>query len=521
MIQKIIDAIKKVLPVKAEIAVAASEKEDFGHYSTNAAFKLAPLLKKKPMEIANELAEKLKEISDLFSRVEAVAPGFVNFWLTSEILQKEVARILKSKTLYPKPSTLNPKKINVEFVSANPTGPLTMANGRGGFYGDALANVLENAGHKVTREYFINDTGNQIRLLGDSILAVLGKIRKKEEHYKGRYIQELAKKFRKDIKDQDALSLGQKAAKVLLNEIKKSLGKAGIKFDEWFSENKNLHQRHELKKTLAFLERKGLIEQKDGAVWLGDAVLIKSDNSPTYFLADLAYHYDKFLKRKFDLVIDIWGADHHGYAEKMKKGVRDLGIDLNRLKIIIIQLVRLVSGNKEVKMSKRTGEFITMDELLKKVGVDVARFFFLMHSPDTHMDFDLDLAKERSQKNPVYYVQYAYVRCVNILRKSQFLIINYQLPNLNLLNSESEIKLMLEMAKFPDVLAETAKDYQVHRLTKYAIELARAWHNFYEKERVVGAGGDLEKARLALAAGAKIVFENLFGILGIGKPKKM
>ena len=309
---------------------------------------------------------------------------------------------------------------------------------------------------------------------------------------------------------------------ILLKEIKLSLKKAGIKHDIFFSEDKNLHKKEELDKTLRFLSKMGLVEKRQGATWFknSDSVLVKSDGNPTYFLADLAYHYDKLLKRKFDLAIDIWGADHHGYAQRMKKGVQALGVKPERLKILITQLVRLVSGSKEVKMSKRKGEFVTLDELLKEVGSDAARFFFLMHSLDTHMDFDLDLAKEKSQKNPVYYAQYALVRCVNILRKVKGKRLKAQ-GNLNLLNSDSEIKLMLELVKFPDVLAETTQDYQVHRLTRYAMELARAFHNFYEKERVLNAEGDLKNARLALVLATKIVFENLFDILGISKPKKM
>ncbi|MBI3046153.1 MAG: arginine--tRNA ligase [Candidatus Harrisonbacteria bacterium] len=522
MLEFIKKEIKKAVGTEVDFNVSASEKEDFGHYSTNAAFKLAPVLKKSPMAVAKEIELNVKgQKSNVFSKVEAVAPGFINFWLKPEILQKELKEILKKKNKYGNLRSttygLRAQKINLEFVSANPTGPLTMANGRSGFYGDVLANVLENAGHKVTREYYINDTGNQIKLLGESILAVAGKIPWKEEYYQGDYI--------KKLKDKSA----KQATTILLKSIKASLKSAGIKHDVWFSEEKNLHKKGELKKTLQFLEKKGLVEKKDGALWLGDGVLIKSDGNPTYFLADLAYHYDKFLKRKFNLAIDIWGADHHGYAQRMKKGIEALGVKPERLKILITQLVRLVSGGKEVKMSKRKGEFITLDELLKEVGApssakatagkDAARFFFLMHSLDTHMDFDLDLAKERSQKNPVYYAQYAYVRVLNILKRANLRLTTY---DLRLLKSDSEVKLMLELVKLPDVLAQTAEDYQVHRLTRYATELAKAFHNFYEKERVIGFGDkNLEQSRLALVSATKIILENLFDILGISKLKKM
>jgi len=380
-----------------------------------------------------------------------------------------------------------------------------MANGRGGFYGDVLSNVLESVGHKVTREYYVNDAGNQVRLLGESIKAVEGKIEDKEEYYKGDYIKKLKGKTAKQ------------AIAILLKEIKKSLKKAGINQDVFFSEDKNLHKKDELNKVLKFLKKKKMIVEKDGALWLGDNVLVKSDGNPTYFLADLAYHYDKLIKRKFDLAIDIWGADHHGYISRMKEGVKALGINPDRLEILITQLIRLVSGGKEVRMSKRKGNFVTMDDLINRVGVDVTRFFFLMHSANTHMDFDLDLAKEKSQKNPVYYTQYAYVRCLNILKKGK--ISNNS--KLELLKSDSEIKLMLELVKFPDIISQTAKDYQVHRLTKYASELARSLHYFYESEKVVGVEKDLESARLDLVNVTKIVFENLFKILKISSPKKM
>ncbi len=580
MVNEIKNLIKQAVSAEIDIEVSASDKPEFGHYSTNAAFKFTPTSKassglagKSPFEIAKELALKLGNPStssgSIFAKIEAVQPGFINFWLKPEIFQGELKKILKEKknfgNLNPKPSTLNPKKINLEFVSANPTGPLTMANGRGGFYGDVLANVLEKTGHKVTREYYVNDAGNQVRLLGESILAELGKAEPAENHYKGGYIKDLAKSFLPtgDVpkgqkskvsaqgrsasggKSQNAEQVGKMATKILLKEIKTSLKKAGIKHDKWFSENANLRKKGELKKVLEFLKKKGVAEEKDGATWfipsgvegLGDlpaealakegGVLVKSDGNPTYFLADLAYHYDKLIKRKFDLAIDIWGADHHGYAQRMKKGVEALGLNPERLKILITQLVRLVSGGKEVRMSKRKGEFITMDNLLEEVGTDASRFFFLMHSLDTHMDFDLDLAKEKSNKNPVFYAQYALVRCGNILRKSK---VEKSLPagrqgkskvDLALLNSDSEIRLMLELIKFPDLIAQTSEDYQVHRLTKYAGDVAGALHNFYEHERVVGVEKNLEQSRLALVSATKIVLENLFDILGISKPKKM
>ena len=599
MIADIKKLIKQTASAEIDIEVSASDKPEFGHYSTNAAFKLAPIVRKSPLEIAKDLSQKLGE-EKIFSKVEAVAPGFINFWISSAALQGSVAEILKENKNFGKlsgaKSASGGLKVNLEFVSANPTGPLTMANGRGGFYGTALANVLEKTGHKVTREYYVNDAGNQVRKLALSILAEKGFVPKFSEHYQGGYIKEwamlvkLSKELEKKLKlnyklgksefekgekyqDENAEiarfynsivkpiyrnhlkdleSIGKKTTLIALKSIKKSLQKAGIRHDNWFSEDANLHKKGELKKALEFLKNRKVVEEKDGATWLkhheakpqefarpnlhgkfslglGEGVLIKSDGLTTYFLADLAYHYNKLIKRKFDLAIDIWGADHHGYAQRMKKGVEALGLNSERLKILITQLVRLVSGGKEVRMSKRKGEFITMDDLLEEVGADAAKFFFLMHSLDTHMDFDMDLAKEKSNKNPVFYAQYALVRCSNILRKSKAptkvgepTLVGFKNLKLEFLTSESEVRLMLELMKFPDLITQTAEDYQVHHLTKYAGDVARALHNFYEKERVVGLEDKkLERARLALVSATKIVLENLFDILGISKPKKM
>jgi len=521
MIQEIKKIIQKDIPSGIELELQASDKPEFGDYFTNVAFQLVPMMKKSPFEIAKELAQKFSGHPE-FSKVEAIAPGFINFHLAPEFLQNEVKTILKTKKKYGVNKVSPALKINLEFVSANPTGPLTMANGRGGFYGDVLGNVLEKVGHKVTKEYYVNDAGNQVRLLGESILAVAGHPSAggpaAGNHYKGVYIKTLEKKL-KPKNGVDPETLGKKAAVILLKEIRASLKKAGINHKVWFSEDKNLHKKKELDKVLAALRVKNRTEKKDGAEWLGDNVLIKSDGNSTYFLADLAYHYDKFIKRKFDVAIDIWGADHHGYIARMKNGVEALGIDSKKLQILITQLVRLIKDGQEVKMSKRTGEFITLDELIREVGKDAARFFFLMHSLDTHMDFDMGLAKEKSQKNPVFYVQYAYVRVINILAKSGKR--KTKKINFDLLKSESEQKLIREMVRLPDVIAQTAKDYQVNRLTTYTTELARAFHNFYEKERVVGVGEELEAARVGLMNALKIVLENVFDLMEISTPKKM
>lgn len=513
-----------------KFAVTASEKPEFGHYSTNAAF----FAKEAPEVLARRIADKG---SGFFEKVK-VQGKFINFWISKTALIKELASALKPSKF----KTKNLKsRINLEFISANPTGPLTMASGRGGFLGDALANVLEAVGHKVTREYYINDAGNQVRLLGESILAALGKIPPKEEHYKGGYIKTLAESLNSKPRILNPKltteDIGRVAAKELLKQIKQTIKNAGIKFDVWYSEYENLRKSGVIQKILQLLETKGLTEKKEGATWLKtgdiadekDRVLVKSDGQPTYFLADLAYHCDKLSKRNFNKAIDIWGADHHGYVARLKAGIKAVGENPAKLKIIITQLIRLVEAGREVKMSKRAGEFIALDDLIKDVGVDAARFFFLLHTPEAHMDFDLSLAKEQSPKNPVYYAQYAFVRCGSILHKAKSKIFNFKfsifknfsISKLQILRSESELNLIRELVKFPDVVRQTAEDYQVSRLARYALDVAKATHNFYEKERVIGAPKETEKSRLVLVAATREILGKLFGIVGITKPKEM
>ena len=491
--------IEKIVPGSTVFSVERPENPEHGDYSSNVALVLAKKEGRNPKEVAEEIKKALGNlVSKWIEKIEVAGPGFLNFWIKKEALILALKKPLKLKTE-------KKFKINLEFVSANPTGPLTMANGRGGFYGDALANVLKAAGHKITREYYINDTGNQIKLLGESILAAAGKIPQKDEYYKGAYI--------KKLKDKSA----EATVKILLGETKKSLKKAGIKFDVWFSEA-GMHKKGELKKTLEFLNKKKILKEGEGALWLGDAVVVKSNQELTYFLADLAYHYDKFIKRKFDLAINIWGADHHGYVERMEKGIEALGVSPERLKIIIMQLVRLTSGGKEVKMSKRAGEFITLDDLVKEVGVGAARWFFLERSPDTHMDFDLDLAKERSKKNPVYYVQYAHARACSILRKSKV----SKISNLQLLTQPEELNLIKKILQLPEIIEDIAKDYQIHRLPRYAYELAKTFADFYEKHKVIDEKKpDLTKARLALVLATQKTTKTTLSLMGIDSPKKM
>lgn len=536
--------LQKIVPAFEETSIAdwgieMTPDETLGDYASNVAFRLARSLSRAPLEVAQRLVTLIREkdVDGVFADVALAPPGFINFRIASKFLLANVVRVVSGK-----PLPRRQEKIILEFISANPTGPLTIANGRGGFLGDVLSKSLTFAGYKTYNEYYINDAGLQVRRLGESALASLGLVLKNDDQYQGDYVNELAQKFSRKIKNlYDKTSdsyerIGQLVAADLLQQIKSSIKKAGIHFDGWFSEYDEIRKKNMPSKILTLLKSRRMIEERDGAVWLKtvdldddkDRVLVKTGGEPTYFLPDLAYHYNKFITRKFDCGINILGADHHGYVARLKAGVGAIGIAPARLNVIVMQMVRLVRGGEEVRMSKRQGEFVTLDELLKEVGVDAARFFFLMHAPNTHMDFDLDLAKERSMKNPVYYAQYAYVRCRSILGKSKIKRSlpagrqgKLQIKNLEKLQGASEIALMRQLVRLPDVVLQVVKDYQAQRLTTYTLELAQALHRFYESERVITDDKVMSAARLTLVAATASVFEQLFKILGISAPKKM
>ena len=557
------ERIKKIIKdaVGEEAEIFTPENEKFGHYSTNVALRLAKEKSKKPMAIAEDIKDKILSFDKLrtFGKIEIASPGFINFWISEKTLQNELKEILKKKNSYGKASSVKRKmgSIQVEFISANPTGPLTIGNGRGGFFGDVLVNILKFSGNKIIKEYYVNDAKNstQIRELGKTGLG-LG------ETYLTPGLKKIIKKLKPKISNvilrcaQDApQSVAGEVGYLLASEINKQNKKfvekvLKIKFDKWFSEE-SLYKSGAVKKLLSDLKKKNLVYEKEGASWFKarqfgdteDRVLIRSSGEPTYILPDLAYHIDKFKKGKFSKAINIWGADHHGYIPRLKAGLKSLGISEDRLKIVIAQMVRLVKNGQEYKMSKRKGDYVTMEDLIKEVGLDAARFFFLMSAPDTHMNFDLDLAKERSMKNPVYYAQYAAVRCNSVLQKTKKLknLKTKSNPNLNLLSTKEDVNLMKILARFPEIVEEAAQNYNPQVLVRYSIDLARQFHNFYEKERIIparrpirqslsvggsfDAGGgeraDLMSARLELIKAAKTIFEILFKLLGISYPRKM
>lgn len=505
-------------------------EETYGDYSVNVAMKLAKVLKKSPLEVAQLLTSRLlksKEARKLFSKIEAKEPGFINFYLSADYFADALKEILKQQEKFGNLNIGKKEKMQVEFISANPTGPLTLGNGRGAFLGDVLVNVLKKAGYRVEREYYINDVGEQILKLGHSVLG------DSEAVYRGEYIDQL----KKDIKGSSAREVGDRAAKVILEEMIKPLveKKLKIKFDQWFLESK-LYQSGEVDQVITELKKKDLLYEQDGALWFKstnygddkDRVLIKAPaeekelGEKTYFASDIAYIKNK-LQRGFKKLIYIWGADHFGYINRMKAATQALGHTAEDMQIIIMQLVRLVENGQEVRMSKRTGVYVLLEELVDEVGLDAARFFFLMRSADSHLNFDLGLAKEQSQKNPVYYVQYAFARMHGIVTKLKTKNEKLKVTSetIKLLNHSSELSLMRELSKFAEVVESVAQDYQVQRLPQYALDLVMAFHKFYEDCRVITEDKKLTQSRLALVRAAKIVLKNVLDLMGINAPEKM
>ena len=504
--------------------------EGMGDFSTNVALLLAKEVGKTPMEVAEALKEKLgfeepreagrEKPSFGFAKTEIAKPGFLNFWLATTVLQNTVVKINKEKNDFGSSEIGAGKRIHLDFVSANPTGPIHVGNARGGPLGDALANVFEKVGYHPHREYYVNDAGNQVKILGHSILGDA------EAQYSGKYIEEIRNK----IEESEPKKAGEKGVKIILEEIiKPSVEKYGIEFDNFFSE-KELQGSGKIEKAISILKEKNLIYEKDGAVWFKstefgddkDRVVIKSNGEKTYFGSDIAYHKEK-LDRGFDKLIDIWGADHHGEVARTKGALEALGYK-NKLDVILTQFVRVLKDGKEMKMSKRAGTYVSIDDLVDEVGKDATRFFFLMHSADTHMNFDMNLAKERSEKNPVYYVQYAHARICSIFEKAALLRSDLR----SVLRSDlrkmhaKERALVFELLKFPDLISEISQNYAVHYLPQYAMGLADKFHSFYDECRVIDENNlELTATRLELVKAVQIVLAEALRIMGISAPERM
>lgn len=539
------DAADKTFGEKArevDFQVERPRAREFGDFAANLAFQLAKVMKQPPREIAAVIARHLKSCPEIAS-VEVAGPGFINLFLRPQVFQEELKEILETKGSYARSDLYKGLKIQVEFVSANPVGPMHIGHGRWAAYGDALARVLEKAGASVVREFYINDAGRQMDIFAESVACRYAEIFGEkpefpEEGYRGHYIYDIAREIADaygsrfmEVSHEERKEIFKEVAyKMVLEHLKKVLESMDVHFDVWFSE-KTLHQQGELEKAVEFLRQRGYVYEKDGAVWFKstafgdekDRVLIRSNGEPTYFLADIAYHINK-KERGFDRVIDIWGADHHGYVPRMRAAMLALGYPEDFLEVIIGQMVNLLSGGKPVRMSKRTGEMVTLEELLEEVGKDALRFFFVSKSTDSTLDFDIELAREQSQKNPVYYVQYAHARIASILRKAaeEGLSVSEKDSGLvSLLQKPEEIELISLLTLYPEMVQVCARTREVHHLPAYLIDLASNFHSFYQKVRVIGPDEGISKARLLLITGVKVIMEDGLRLLGVSAPEKM
>lgn len=555
-IEKLKQEIKNAVKKAAEQNILPNEEiDDFiieipndnihGDFSTNVAMVCAKNFKMSPRNIAQIIVDHLK-LNDLIKKVEIAGPGFINFFLSDNFFAEVVSDILDQKENYGKSDFGKNKKVMVEFVSANPTGPMHMGNARGGALGDCLASVLEKAGYDVFREFYINDAGNQIDKFSLSLDVRYQQIFKgedfislPEDSYHGEDILDLAKDFAEKYGDAFLSKPENERRKALvdfalpknISKMKSDLEKYRIKYDNWFHES-DLHKSGEVKNIIELLKEKGLTYEKDGALWykatdMGlqkDEVLVRQNGTPTYFVSDIAYHYNKFVKRKFDLCIDLLGADHHGHVARMKKTMNAIGIDENRLDVLLFQLVRLIQDGKVVKMSKRTGKAIQLADLLDEVPIDSARFIFNMREANSQMDFDLDLARKKDSQNPVYYVQYAHARICSILRQIKNKNLNldtFTKSDFLKLNSPEERELIWHLSRYTNEIITAAKNYDPARITRYVIELASLFHKFYNSCKVLCQNENLMKARILLCTCTKIVIKNTLEMFKITAPEEM
>ena len=521
------------------VVLEVPPQKEFGDFATNFAMQAARSLKCNPRMVAQAVADNLN--CAYIDKTEIAGPGFINFYLKQDWIYSLLSNILAQGDAYGNLQQENPEKIQLEYVSANPTGPLHVGHGRGAAVGSALANLMKAAGYDVTREYYINDAGNQIENLAASVnaryLALMGvEYEFPENGYHGVDIIDTAKRIVKiygdkfmQMEEEDRLhEFKTLALKEKLAALKEDLQAFNVDFDVWFSE-KTLHEEGRIKAACDYLLERGYMYEKDGALWLKsteygddkDRVVIRDNGIPTYLAADIAYHRDKF-ERGFDHVINLWGADHHGYIARMKAAVGALGYKPEQLEVLILQMVSLYRNGELVKMSKRTGQSVTLNELIEEVGTDAARFFFIMRSIDSQLDFDLTLATEKSSDNPVYYVQYAYARICSILRQiaEENIAIDEKAP-LTSLTAEVEINLIKKLGEYPELIAAAAKERAPHRLAHYVYELASLFHSFYNQCRILGVETEVQQARLLLVIAVSHVLKHALNILGVSAPERM
>lgn len=556
-IRTVLDTLGDV-PADFDIALETPNNPDHGDLATNAALKLARYLRKAPRLIAEDLAEGLRALpvdTDRISAIEIAGPGFLNFRFSTAYLTKGVAAILVADTTFGRTSASEGQTANIEYVSANPTGPLTVGHGRNAVLGDTLANLLDWTGYEVTREYYFNDAGRQMRVLGASVRARYEALVNPDlgmkhievaegetvevpatfpdDGYLGAYIGDIAQALYEahgaSLTDVESVEPFKEAAKkAIFAEIEATLRRMGIAMDTFFNEH-SLYTSNKVWEVVDQLRAKDLAYDAEGAVWFKttafskekDTVLVKSSGEPTYRLPDIAYHANKF-ERGFDKMVDIFGADHIATYPDVMRGIEVLGYDPAKVDVIIYQFVTLIRGGEPVKMSTRKANYVTLDELMDEVGEDVTRFFFLMRSPNTHLEFDLDLAKEAGEKNPVFYLQYAHARICSILRKAEDVGFSFgDTPDLDLLRHEAEINLMKVLLDFPDVLQRAAATYGPHRVATYLREAAVAFSRFYDQCHIIGEARPLATARMRLAQATQIVLRNGLTVLGITAPERM
>ncbi len=530
-----------------DYVIEVPNNPDHGHFATNLPLTLASSQKRKPIEIAGIIVEQLVDDGHLLEKVEIAGPGFINFIIRTEQWQKFLAKIIAMGRKYGRSDLGEGEKILVEYVSANPTGPLHLGHGRGAALGDTLSSILTFCGYEVVREFYINDTGQQMRLLGESIYSRWKQMSDRaypfpENGYHGEYILDLANEVVSQIDlakmrpDEAVTDCAERGKEKMLEEIKRDLDHFRTRFDVWYSES-DLYASGLLDESLETIRKKGQLYEKDGAIWIKtmalgddkDRVVRKNDGAYTYFASDIAYHLEKW-KRGFSMAINIWGADHHGYVQRIKAALKANGLNENWLSVLLIQLVKLWKGGEEIKMSKRAGQYVTLKELVEEVGVDAVRFVFLTKNHDSPLDFDIDLVKKHDSENPVYYVQYAHARICSIFRKADSEGISLpQRPDqvLSRLTLNEEMVLIRLMAEFPPLLEDICKSFEPHRLTYYLTELASSFHRYFNlgtkipEHRIVYKDTALSQARLFLAEAVRIVLYNGLNLLGISAPERM
>jgi arginyl-tRNA synthetase len=536
--KKFADAADKLPYLKSvQLTFDKPKIETHGDLSSNAAMLLTKQLKRNPRQIAEEIIGTLELDETVIEKTEIAGPGFINFFFTKKYTTEIIKEILSSPESFGKSDKYRGRKANVEFVSANPTGPLTVGHGRNAVVGDTIANLLEWAGYEVDREYYFNNAGRQMRVLGDSVrlryLALMGDEKEfPEDYYQGEYIKEIAesllKEFGDELKEEEAEGkFKERAEEVIFADIKRTLARVKIIHSVFYNENK-LYEEKKIEELLRVFNEKGLSYEKDGAVWLKlselgqeqDKVIVKSSGEPTYRLPDIAYHITKF-ERGYDLIVDLFGSDHNATWTDVMAGLRAVGFNTDKTKVLIHQFVTVMENGEAVKMSTRKANYITLDQLIDDTDPDVVRYFFNMRNITSHMNFDLTLAKKQSDENPVFYLQYAHARICSIIKAVERESLQVSTENLELLETAEEQQLLKKLSQFKEEVLYSAEVFETHRICAYLEELATLFHKFYTFHRILGSERKLAEARMALVMGVKNVIKNGLAILGVNAPDRM